>query len=155
MGSEIHRKFLDTLGIGQQLRAKDSRGGWYAATVLDLRRHTKEVRVHWKGWHKRYDQWVPLSRACLTPKKPDEGSDGGEHDDADDVGTETLKGGIEYEVERILGRRTVGGVVQYRVRWKGYRADDDTWEPSAHLSSAKALVQMYEAKTAQGSPKSP
>ena len=76
MGSEIHRKFLDTLGIGQRLRAKDRRGGWYTATVLDMRQHTKEVHVHFKGWHERYDEWVPLSRACLTPEKPGEGGDG-------------------------------------------------------------------------------
>jgi hypothetical protein len=155
MGSEIHRKFLDTLGIGQRLRAKDRRGSWYTATVLDMRQHTKEVHVHFKGWHERYDEWVPLSRACLTPEKPGEGGDGSEDDGTDDASTKTLKGGAEYEVERILGRRSVGGVVQYRVRWKGYRADDDTWEPSAHLSSAEALVQMYEAKRAHGSPKSP
>ena len=115
--------FLDTLRIGQRLHAKDKRGTWYAATVVDLRQHTKEVRVHFMGWHGRYDEWVPLSRGHLSPENPGEGRDGGGSDSDDD----------EYEVESILARRTVDGVVQYLVRWKGYGADDDTWEPSTHL----------------------
>jgi hypothetical protein len=218
--------FLDTLRIGQRLHAKDKRGTWYAATVVDLRQHTKEARVHFMGWHGRYDEWVPLSRGRLSPENPDEerdggGSDGdgdgdgdgdeyevesilgrrtvdgvvqflvrwegygadddtwepsahlpnvcqgpeepderdddggsGSGDDDDEADTQTADGGAEYEVESILGRRTVDGVVQYLVRWKGYGADHDTWEPSAHLPNARAIVREYEARaSAQSLPK--
>lgn len=42
----------------------------------------------------------------------------------------------EYEVERVLSSRTVRGATQYLVRWKGYTAFDDTWEPSSNLQRA-------------------
>ena len=40
-----------------------------------------------------------------------------------------------YEVERVVGARRdpKGGRWQYRVRWKGWGEEDDTWEPKAHL----------------------
>ena len=41
-----------------------------------------------------------------------------------------------YEVEAIVDDRTVSGQTEreYKVRWKGYKAADDTWEPSSKVS---------------------
>ena len=50
----------------------------------------------------------------------------------------------DYEVERIVGKRKRGSKVEYRVRWKGYDASDDTWEPLLHLSNATAKVKAFE-----------
>eukprot|EP01052_Picozoa_sp_SAG31_P047547 SAG31_NODE_9565_length_1258_cov_1.321829_1_plen_127_part_00 len=36
----------------------------------------------------------------------------------------------EYEVDKILDKDKRGKHVYYRVRWKGYTEDDDTWEPA-------------------------
>jgi len=50
----------------------------------------------------------------------------------------------EYEVEKIVGRRRVhGSSSEYRVRWKGFGAAEDTWEPVEHLASCRSLVQKY------------
>ena len=38
------------------------------------------------------------------------------------------------------------GNVQYRVRWQGYTAQDDTWEPPIHLANAKAKIRVYEIR---------
>ena len=47
----------------------------------------------------------------------------------------------EYEVERILSSRKVGGKTEYLVRWKGYdEEDDNTWEPEGHLH--KELIRV-------------
>lgn len=39
----------------------------------------------------------------------------------------------EYEVERILAKRTRNGRAEYLVRWAGYGKEDDTWEKSTNL----------------------
>ena len=75
--------------------------------------------------------------------KSSEGSEGsdGEEDDG-------------FEVERIVGRRTNDGeedpakkgLTEYKVRWKGYSPEDDTWESEESLGSAMALVREFEEK---------
>lgn len=50
----------------------------------------------------------------------------------------------EYEVEKIVQRRTEGGRVLYQVKWKGYREEESTWEPSEHLKGCQELVDAYE-----------
>jgi hypothetical protein len=47
----------------------------------------------------------------------------------------------EYEVDHIVGKRTADGEVECRVRWLGYAAEDDTWEPLAHLESVMHKVR--------------
>ena len=43
----------------------------------------------------------------------------------------------QFEVERVLAKRQVRGRrAEYLVRWKGYGAHEDTWEPSDHLANA-------------------
>ena len=56
----------------------------------------------------------------------------------------------EFPVERIVDCRTRPGVgVEYRVRWEGYSAADDTWEPAASLTtSASERVAEFEAAAA-------
>lgn len=39
----------------------------------------------------------------------------------------------EYPVERIVAHRLTKGHVQYRVRWYGFDATEDTWEPREHI----------------------
>jgi len=41
-----------------------------------------------------------------------------------------------YAVEKVLGRRVENGVIQYRVKWLGYPASDNTWEPRVHFNEA-------------------
>jgi transposase InsO family protein len=56
---------------------------------------------------------------------------------------------IEYEVEKILDRRKIEGrddEYEYKVRWKGYGEEDDTWEPLVNLQHAIKLIVDYEKK---------
>jgi hypothetical protein len=65
----------------------------------------------------------------------------------------------QYEVESILGRRegmeqAVKGtgkkemVVRYLVRWRGYSADESSWEPAANLTGAPDAILDYERRLA-------
>jgi len=62
-------------------------------------------------------------------------------------------GAAVYEVEAILDRRRRRGEFQYRIKWKGYEAGDNTWEPHRHLENygcSKLLQQFnkaYETKS--------
>lgn len=37
----------------------------------------------------------------------------------------------------------------YRVRWKNYSSDDDTWEPKAHLEDCSEVLLAYERSLAE------
>jgi len=58
-------------------------------------------------------------------------------------------GQLEFEVHHILDHRTRQvrngkTIVEYLIRWAGYSADYDTWEPQQNLSNCQDLVAVYE-----------
>lgn len=59
--------------------------------------------------------------------------------DADDV----------FEVEQILDEKTEEGNVLYKVRWKGYASEDDTWEPEVHLQDCKEVLLEFRNRIAE------
>jgi len=50
----------------------------------------------------------------------------------------------EFEVEKILNKRMIRGKKKFLVRWKGYTAEEDTWENRENLENAKELVEEFE-----------
>ena len=50
----------------------------------------------------------------------------------------------EYEVEAIVGKRVKRGIVQYRVKWRGYDVSENTWEPVSNLRNCVDLIREYE-----------
>nr|XP_040057946.1 M-phase phosphoprotein 8 isoform X2 [Gasterosteus aculeatus aculeatus] len=54
-----------------------------------------------------------------------------------------------YEVERIIDMRVEEGEVLYRVRWKNYCSDDDTWEPEAHLEDCCEVLLAFKRSMAE------
>ncbi|XP_059198196.1 M-phase phosphoprotein 8 isoform X2 [Centropristis striata] len=54
-----------------------------------------------------------------------------------------------YEVERIIDMRMEEGEVLYRVRWKNYCSDDDTWEPEAHLEDCREVLLAFKKSMAE------
>ncbi|KAJ7426532.1 M-phase phosphoprotein 8 [Willisornis vidua] len=73
---------------------------------------------------------------------------GGESEEEEDEEEEDV-----FEVERILDMKTEGGKVLYKVRWKGYTSDDDTWEPEVHLEDCKEVLLEFRKKIADNKPK--
>jgi hypothetical protein len=51
----------------------------------------------------------------------------------------------EYEVEKIVDKRTVNKAVQYRVKWKGWSEKDNTWEPMKNLKCPDLIAKFEEA----------
>ena len=57
----------------------------------------------------------------------------------------------EYEVEEILDKRTRKGVTEYKIRWKGYSNEDDTWEPTSHLNCPERIREFQRKGIAESS----
>jgi len=49
----------------------------------------------------------------------------------------------EFDVEEILGKRTVNGRTEYLIKWSGYDNSENTWEPTKHLNCPE-IVARYE-----------
>jgi len=50
----------------------------------------------------------------------------------------------EYEVEEILDRQERRGKTKYLVKWKGYTAEENTWEGLENLKNAMKKVEEFE-----------
>ncbi|XP_052589082.1 M-phase phosphoprotein 8 isoform X2 [Peromyscus californicus insignis] len=109
-----------------------------------------------------------MSVAALAVSVPDstggspeaEGGVGaaGEEKDAAPPGTEVVGDSEEdgddvFEVEKILDMKCEGGKNLYKVRWKGYTSDDDTWEPEVHLEDCKEVLLEFRKKLAENKAK--
>ena len=50
----------------------------------------------------------------------------------------------EWEVEKILNKKKIKGVVKYLIWWKGFMAKGDTWERRDNLKNAEELIEEFE-----------
>jgi len=55
-----------------------------------------------------------------------------------------VKGVEEWEVERILNKQKMRGVVKYLVGWKGFMAEHDSLEKKEDLKNIKKVVVEFE-----------
>jgi len=116
---------------------------------------------------KGYDNVAAYLKALQSKKGTDEFDEEEdeevmEGDDEDDVqvnaeekprnkkkkGKKKKKAEAEYEVESVISKRsTEEGKVEYLVKWKGYDASDNTWEPIENLESSQELIDEFEGRT--------
>ena len=55
-----------------------------------------------------------------------------------------VEGVEEWEVEKILNKKKIRGVVKYLIRWKGFTAEGDTWERRENLKNVEELIGEFE-----------
>ncbi|QRW23266.1 Retrotransposable element Tf2 protein [Rhizoctonia solani] len=56
----------------------------------------------------------------------------------------TMDGEEEYKVEGITDMEERNGKWFFRVKWKGYRSEENTWEPRENLKNAKKILEKFE-----------
>ena len=56
-----------------------------------------------------------------------------------------VDGEEEFEVERILNHRKRARKWEYLVKWKGYGAHENSWEPESHMEHSEELLKSYKA----------
>ena len=84
-----------------------------------------------------------IRRVSVFPQEDESdasGYSGSDHDSDHDNGSEEEK---KFAVEKIMDMRFLGDDTEYRVRWEGYTAADDTWEPEANLQGIIHLISDY------------
>ena len=55
----------------------------------------------------------------------------------------TQEGEEEYEVEEVMDSRMKRRRLEYYVKWKGYGAEENSWQPKAHLANAPELIAEF------------
>ena len=55
-----------------------------------------------------------------------------------------VKGVEEWEVEKILNKKKIRGVVKYLIQWKRFTVEGDTWEKRENLKNAEELIEEFE-----------
>ena len=53
----------------------------------------------------------------------------------------------EFEVESIVDSRTLDGQVFYLVKWRGFTARHNSWEPAYNLVHAQALIDNFSSRS--------
>ena len=55
--------------VGERVEALDEMGTWYEAAVVAERGadESRELRVHYKGWNSRRDEWIGASSNRVRP----------------------------------------------------------------------------------------
>ena len=117
------------LSVGTLLQAKDRIGQWLDAKVVAERGDgdVREVKVHFHGYAKTYDEWIEASGSRLVA-----------------AGEQTPD---TYMVEQLKGKRKRKGIAEYLCRWAGFGPNDDTWEPEENI--ADGLIDAYESAQAE------
>jgi hypothetical protein len=63
-----------------------------------------------------------------------------------ELGPLEVEGEEEYEVEEIIDSERRPNRWYYRVKWKGYGPESNTWEPKANLEHAANILKKYHQK---------
>ena len=54
-----------------------------------------------------------------------------------------LKSTEEYKVEKIVREKKIKGKNYYKVQWKGYDTENDTWQSARDLRNARELLKEW------------
>lgn len=57
-----------------------------------------------------------------------------------------------YEVEQVISRRQKLGKWEYLIKWKGYRMQENSWEPEDNLIGCSEEIDKYNGKLKKGIP---
>jgi hypothetical protein len=86
-------------------------------------------------WDKEVEQMKGVTGQPTNPSRDNKENTGEELDD--------LVEERELEVQQVVGIRRNEGATEYKIRWKGYSADADTWEPKGNLNCDRLIKEFH------------
>ena len=103
--------FGGALAVGDALVACDSKGFWADAKVLAVREPDgdapRALRVHFRGWKAKYDEWIPLGAGRLRAQADDGGGGSGSKEDAEGASIDEEDDAGDGEDRASLGPATL------------------------------------------------
>ena len=127
---------LRGLGLGKKQRGKKQRGKKQRARAQTREPKTRQPRERTDG------EGVGIEEEWMSDDEEDSSEDGSEEDDGDEDDDEDgidvdelLQQEDVYQVEKIVRSRVAKGGKgrEFEVKWEGYSARQNTWEPEANL----------------------
>ena len=88
---------------------------------------------------------VSIDRVTKMPRRPGDTVTPATPTEPDE---EAAAPGAEYVIDRIVGNRAARGGVEYKMRWYGYTAREDTYEPADGLP--QPFIDRYWRTRQQG-----
>eukprot|EP01048_Picozoa_sp_COSAG05_P007469 COSAG05_NODE_528_length_8915_cov_26.504651_3_plen_487_part_00 len=126
----------EDLKLGRLMRAQGV-GEWEKKAASFPNRTKAAVQGRWYHAAHQIEQLLKNRLAAAAAKK--------QRRQQREASGQSEEGVEVYEVEDILAKGVrADGVLLYRVRWRGYGPEQDTWEPAANLHSAKATIDEFE-----------
>ena len=140
---------------GAALWARDCRRVFLKARVVGRRGEGEqlELRVHFLGWNRRWDEWIQASSRRLRAEEPDEADDSDESEEepeeaGDDERYDDKTGHVRgqlWEVEKIMSRHVRrDGSVFYTIKWRGWPESHNSKVPADDICD-DTLIDEFEA----------
>lgn len=102
-------------------------------------RYEKEIRDlkdQLKGQNSRFDESIVSQQSGKRPAKRLS-----ETECSPNKRSKKNRKSRHFEVERLLDHKVKNDERYFQIRWKGYDADADTWEPESYLSCPSILKE--------------
>lgn len=120
---------------GQKVDSQDKYGDWWSATIQSVKLKAKKpyATLSWDEFPSSPPDKVYESAGKIRERK------GKAFRKLESLQRRGLLAGRNsdgtYDVERIVAERKVGGRVRFKLRWRGYDASFDEWQPERHVSN--------------------
>jgi len=110
--------------------------------------------VRWKGYASTQNTWEPesslscpaLIKKYQAKKKSSKGKSAAGKKSSKKTTKNAKVSEPAYEVEKIVDEKVEKGKRFFLIRWKGYGANDDTWEPEVSLSCPDVVKKFLDGK---------
>ena len=54
---------------------------------------------------------------------------------------------MDYEVEEIIDKKDINGILYYKIKWYGFPLSQATWEPLENLKAVEWMVKKFETQS--------